>query len=66
MPEEFLLISDETLRLIADIIGPDSASRRALDNLARRRAAGEDAACYKVPGCPMFFIGPRVPARTEN
>lgn len=44
-PEE---VSEDTLKAVAAIIG-NSAAQRALDDLARRRAAGEDAACYRIP-----------------
>lgn len=53
-------VGDDVLRSIANIIGAGSAAQRALDDLARRRAAGEDATCYQVPGCPVLFVGPRI------
>jgi hypothetical protein len=45
------------LEKTAQIIGPDSASRHALDELKRRLSAGEDAACYRI-GMELI-VGPR-------
>jgi len=53
-------VGEDILRSIARIMGPSSAAQQALGDLARRRAVGEDTACYRVPGCPMFFVGPRM------
>jgi hypothetical protein len=51
-------VSDDTLRLIARIFGPDSAAQKAIDDLARRRDEGKDAVCYRYG--PMLLVGPRV------
>ena len=47
---------------IADIIGWHSAAGRALTELRRRLAAGEDVACYNRRGV-AFVVGPRLKDR---
>lgn len=51
---DFVIMDEETLRRIADIIGPSSAAARALQEVARQREDGIDA----VVGCSgkMFYV----------
>ncbi len=52
-------VSDEILAKIVKIMGGSTAAGEVLDELRERRECGEDAVCYRVPGCPMYFVGPR-------
>ena len=55
-------MSEDMLERIADIIGWHSAAGRALTELRRRLAAGEDVACYNRRGV-AFVVGPRLKDR---
>lgn len=41
------IVSEETLTLIANIIGSDSAASKALSNIDRMRSEGREPICVK-------------------
>lgn len=45
-----VVVTDDILQRVAEIIGPNSAAERALQELRRRRAIGEDPVCVQVDG----------------
>lgn len=50
-------VDEGAARRVADIVGPSSAAKRALEQLAARRLAGEDVVLLKSGR--MFFVAPR-------
>lgn len=52
------LVEDGVLLRTVRILGDHSAARLALDDLKRRRSAGEDAAVYLLAG--SYIVGPRI------
>lgn len=50
-------VDEEVARKVANIIGPNSAAGKALDQLKARRDAGEDVAIVKAAG--GFIVVPR-------
>lgn len=60
--DSLCLYDEERARKVAYIIGPQSATARALAELERRRKAGEDVCLYRV-GCTLI-VGP--PVRSED
>ena len=55
-------VSEDEARRIADIIGPFSAAARALKDVARRRAEGEDVMIYR--SLSLWLVGPPPSARS--
>lgn len=49
---------------IANIVGGNSAARKALKELRARSLKGEDVACYKVRGA--LVVGPRIAAHEDG
>lgn len=57
-------LEDDTLKRVAHII-PGGAAQQALDDLVRRRAAGETVVAYQVVGSDTILVGPVIePQRT--
>lgn len=57
----------DALRRIAHVIGRSSAAQKALDELTRRKSAGEDVACYIFSNKPqVFVVGPRLHQKGPN
>ena len=57
-------ISEESVQLAAHVLGPSSASAKALQNAEARRAAGETVRFYRAPN--GFLIVEGVPQQTEK
>lgn len=57
LPVDLIEIDEQTLAHLAASMGKPSSSSEALIELKRRRAAGEDAACYRIRG--VLTISPR-------
>lgn len=53
-------VDENAIRRTANIVGPSSASARALADLDERRAAGEDAALF-LTHSSSIVVGPRIP-----
>lgn len=52
------IISEETLERMAHILGNSSAAQQALNDLRRRRQAGQDPVCYNMTD-NMLLVGPK-------
>lgn len=55
--KEFFLLQEDAAHRTAQIIGPASAAQQALNELERRRAAGEDSVVWCYRG--RWIVGPR-------
>lgn len=56
--------SKSELRRMTNILGSGCASHKALCEIERREAGGEDVRCYLYGD--MFLVGPALPAPTDK
>ena len=55
--EEFFKLQEDAAHRIADVVGVTSAAKAALEKLAKRREAGEDAVIWRDGR--KWVVGPR-------
>jgi hypothetical protein len=58
---KFETLSEDVLRRQASIIGPHSAAARALEEIKRRRADGQDVEVVRCGSTIMVFEKPDAP-----